>query len=44
MKLHKKDAQIADLEGCVAFYKEKLENYQRLNDKKLRAYDAILGM
>jgi hypothetical protein len=44
MKLHEKDLQITDLEGSLVYYKEELDNYRRLNERKLKAYDAILGM
>jgi hypothetical protein len=36
-ELKKKDAIIADLE-------KKFEKYRRLNQKKLKAYEAILDM
>jgi hypothetical protein len=44
LKLHEKDELTTYLEGSLAYYKEELENYQRLNERKLKAYEAILGM
>lgn len=42
--LQEKDEKISDLEAFVSYYKEELENYQRLNERKLKAYEAILEM
>jgi hypothetical protein len=43
-KLQEKDDRISQLEGFIAYYKEEQENYQRINERKLNAYEAILEM
>jgi hypothetical protein len=43
-KLQEKDEKISNLEGSVTYYKEELETFQRLSNRKLNAYEAILEM
>ncbi len=43
-EIQEKDEKISDLESFVTYYKEELQNYQRLNNRKLNAYEAILEM
>lgn len=39
-----KEEKIYDLESELISYKEKYQNYRRLNEKKLKAYDTIMEM